>query len=92
MFQQTYGTTRFDLGFQLGLIAFTSAVLGGIGNLTGAVLGGVLIGLIQGLNEGLPTPYGLGQQWSTSVVFSILILLMVFKPEGILGKPTVEKV
>ena len=90
MFQQTYGTTRYDLGFQLGLIAFTSAVLGGIGNLTGAVLGGVLIGLIQGFNDGLP--YGFGQKWSQTVVFTILILLMVFKPEGILGKPTIEKV
>ena len=59
-------------GFQLGLIAFTAAVLGGIGNLTGAVLGGVLIGLIQGLNDG--ARYGLGQQWSQTVVFTILIL------------------
>mgnify|MGYP003344610806 FL=1 len=71
-------------------IAFTSAVLGGIGNLTGAVLGGLLIGLIQGLNDGLV--YGLGQQWSQSVVFTILILLMVFKPAGLLGKPVTEKV
>ena len=44
---------RYDTGFELGLIAFTAAVLGGIGNLTGAVLGGVLIGLIQAFNEGL---------------------------------------
>ncbi len=90
LYMQAVTTTRYDLGFQLGLIAFTAAVLGGIGNLTGAVLGGVLIGLIQGLNEGLP--YGLGQEWSQSVVFTILILLMVFKPEGLLGKPTTEKV
>ena len=58
--------------------------------LQGAVLGGVLIGLIQGFNDGLP--YGFGQKWSQTVVFTILILLMVFKPEGILGKPTIEKV
>jgi branched-chain amino acid transport system permease protein len=88
MFQQTIGTTRYDLGFQLGLIAFTAAVLGGIGNLTGAVLGGVLIGLIQGVNDG--APYGLGQKWSQTVVFSILILLMVFRPDGLLGKQTGE--
>ena len=59
MYVQTNGTTRYDAGFQLGLIAFTAAVLGGIGNLTGAVLGGLLIGLIQGLNDGaaaLPRP------------------------------------
>lgn len=90
MYQQVIGTTNYTLGYQLGLIAFTSAVLGGIGNLTGAVLGGLLIGLIQGLNDGLV--YGLGQQWSQSVVFTILILLMVFKPAGLLGKPVTEKV
>lgn len=90
MYQQVIGTTSYNLGYQLGLIAFTSAVLGGIGNLTGAVLGGLLIGLIQGLNDGLPL--GLGQAWSQSVVFTILILLMVFKPAGLLGKNVVEKV
>jgi branched-chain amino acid transport system permease protein len=90
LYLETFGTTRYDAGFQLGLIAFTAAVLGGIGNLQGAVLGGILIGLIQGFNDGLP--YGLGQKWSQTVVFTVLILLMVFKPEGILGKPTIEKV
>jgi branched-chain amino acid transport system permease protein len=90
LFLESVGTTRYDAGFQLGLIAFTAAVLGGIGNLTGAVLGGFLIGIIQGLNDG--APYGLGQKWSQTVVFSILILVMVFKPTGILGKPIVEKV
>ncbi|MGP4019837.1 branched-chain amino acid ABC transporter permease [Saccharopolyspora sp. 5N708] len=90
MYQQVVGTTAYNLGYQMGLIAFTAAVLGGIGNITGAVLGGVLIGLIQAFNDGLP--FGLGQQWSQSVVFAILILLMVFKPEGLLGRPTTEKV
>lgn len=90
LYIQTFGSTRYDLGFQLGLIAFTAAVLGGIGNLTGAVLGGMLIGIIQAFNDGLP--YGLGQRWSQTTVFAILILLMVFKPEGLLGKPSVEKV
>jgi branched-chain amino acid transport system permease protein len=90
LYLETFGTTRYDAGFQLGLIAFTAAVLGGIGNLQGAVLGGFLIGLIQAFNDGLP--YGFGQKWSQTVVFTILILLMVFKPEGILGKPTIEKV
>jgi branched-chain amino acid transport system permease protein len=88
MYQQVIGTTRYDLGFQFGLIAFTAAVLGGIGNLTGAVLGGVLIGLIKGLNEGV----GLGQAWSNTVVFVILILFMVFRPTGILGQTVGEKV
>ena len=90
MYQQVVATTRFDLGFQLGLVAVTAAVMGGIGNLTGAVLGGVLIGLIQGLNDG--APFGLGQRWSQSVVFGILILLMVFRPAGLLGHSSAEKV
>ncbi len=89
MYEQTVGTTSYLLGQQLGLIAFTAAVLGGIGNLTGAVIGGLLIGLIQGLNDGLPL---LTQLWSQTVVFTVLILVMVFKPEGILGRPTIEKV
>jgi branched-chain amino acid transport system permease protein len=90
MYQQTVGTTRYDAGFQLGLIAFTAAVLGGIGNLSGAVLGGVLIGVIQGRNDGLH--YAFGQAWSQSVVFAILILVMVFKPTGLLGQNVGEKV
>ena len=85
-----YEYTKFNIGFTMGLAAFTAAVLGGIGNLWGAVLGGLLIGLIQGLNDGLPI--GLGQQWSQTVVFSILILLMTFRPTGLLGKPMIEKV
>jgi len=90
LYQQSVGTTNYNLGFQLGLIAFTSAVLGGIGNLWGAVTGGLLIGLIQGLNDG--APIGFGQAWSQTVVFVVLIVILVFKPAGILGKVTTEKV
>jgi branched-chain amino acid transport system permease protein len=90
LYQQSIGTTNYNLGFQLGLIAFTSAVLGGIGNLWGAVIGGLLIGLIQGLNDGLP--FAFGQAWSQTLVFSILIIILVFKPAGLLGQATTEKV
>jgi branched-chain amino acid transport system permease protein len=82
-------TVRFDQGFQLGLIAFTAAVLGGIGNLPGAVLGAILIGLIQAWNEGLPWHMP-GSDWTQSIVFSILILILVFRPEGLLGERTPE--
>jgi branched-chain amino acid transport system permease protein len=88
LYEQVIGTTVYNLGFQFGLIAFTAAVLGGIGSLTGAVLGGVLIGLIKGLNEGV----GLGQNWGQTVVFTILILVMVFRPTGLLGSSLGEKV
>ncbi len=82
-------TVRYDQGFTLGLIAFTSAVLGGIGNLPGAVLGALLIGLIQAFNEGLGW-HAPGSDWTESIVFSILILILVFRPEGLLGERTPE--
>jgi branched-chain amino acid transport system permease protein len=80
---------RYDTGFQLGLIAFTAAVLGGIGNLTGAVLGAIIIGLIQAFNEGLSW-YAPGPDWTRSIVFAILIAILVFRPEGLLGERTPE--
>ena len=80
---------RYDTGFELGLIAFTAAVLGGIGNLTGAVLGAILIGLIQAFNEGL-TWLAPGSDWTRTIVFGILILILVFRPEGLLGERTPE--
>ena len=88
LYEQAQGTTWFQSGFQLGLFAFTAAVLGGIGNLAGAVLGAVLIGVIEAQN----VTYGLGSNWNSSVIFSILIIVLVFKPEGILGRRTTEKV
>jgi branched-chain amino acid transport system permease protein len=79
---------RYDTGFELGLIAFTAAVLGGIGNLQGAVLGAVMIGLVQAYNEGLDgTP---GGDWTRTIVFAILIATLVFRPEGLLGERTPE--
>jgi len=80
---------RYDTGFQLGLIAFTAAVLGGIGNLTGAVLGAILIGFIQAFNEGLSW-HAPGSDWTRSIVFGLLIAILVFRPEGLLGERTPE--
>jgi branched-chain amino acid transport system permease protein len=86
----THAGNAYNLGLRLGLIAFTAAVLGGIGNLVGAVLGGLIIGVIEALNGG--AAYGLGSNWSQTVIFAILITLMVFRPEGILGRRSTEKV
>jgi branched-chain amino acid transport system permease protein len=80
---------RYDTGFELGLIAFTAAVLGGIGNLAGATLGGLLIGFIQAFNEGLSIGVP-GSDWTRSIVFGILIAILVFRPEGLLGERTPE--
>ena len=84
-----FGQVRYDTGFQLGLIAFTAAVLGGIGNLPGAVLGALCIGFIQAFNEGLQW-HSPGSDWTQSIVFAILILILVFRPEGLLGERTPE--
>src|SRR6266571_6843886 len=89
-----YGSTIFIIGFQLGLIAFTAAVLGGIGNLVGAMLGGVLIGIIEALASLIPDtvlPHG-GAAWHQAIIFAILILILVFRPSGLLGQQLPEKV
>jgi branched-chain amino acid transport system permease protein len=80
MFGLFNGTTVFDLGFRQGLFAFTAAVLGGIGNLAGAVVGGVLIGVI-----GSMTDQYVGVRWTDIVIFTVLILVLVFRPRGLLG-------
>jgi branched-chain amino acid transport system permease protein len=89
LFAFYFTTIRYDTGFTLGLIAFTAAVLGGIGNLPGAVLGAMLIGLVQAFNEGLPW-HSPGPAWTTTIVFGILILILVFRPQGLLGERTPE--
>jgi branched-chain amino acid transport system permease protein len=76
---------RFDLGFRIGLFAFTAAVLGGIGNIAGAALGGYVIGFIENWNSGL-TWNAPGPAWTESLVFILLILILVFRPHGILGE------
>ncbi len=84
-----YGTTWFFNGFEAGLKAFTAAVLGGIGNVAGAMLGGFLIGLIEAIaTQYIPS----GAQWSNVVVFSVLVLVLVFRPSGLLGESLPEKV
>ena len=82
-----YGVVRFDDGFVPGVKAFTAAVLGGIGSLPGAVLGGLLIGII----ETLWAEY-VSSAYKDVAAFSILAIVMIFMPQGILGRPDVEKV
>jgi branched-chain amino acid transport system permease protein len=81
-------SARFSMGFRYGLFAFTAAVLGGIGNLSGAVMGGFIIGLVWSMSDG----YGWGAQWTPAVIFGVLVIMMVFKPSGLLGEHTTEKV
>jgi branched-chain amino acid transport system permease protein len=80
-------TIQYNQGFTAGLIAFTSAVMGGIGNLKGAVVGGILIGIIQQTAE---SRLDNGSAWAPAVVFAILVLIMVFRPQGLFGEETRE--
>ena len=75
----------FEAGFTAGLIAFTAAVMGGIGNLKGAVIGGLIIGIIQQISDNR-----IGTEWTPAIVFAYLVLIMVFRPQGILGEQTRE--
>ena len=80
----------YTTGFTLGLFAFTSAVLGGIGNIRGAVLGGLIIGLVYTYVSYLSG--GVGTAWVETAIFSVLVIILVFRPAGILGANTAEKV
>lgn len=81
------GTAVFTMGFTAGLRSFTAAVLGGIGNILGAMLGGLLIGLISALSDQY-----LSAKWTNAVVFGILVLILVFRPTGLLGENAQQKV
>ena len=82
-----YGVINPYIGFMAGLKAFTAAVLGGIGSIPGAVLGGLILGITEAFTAGY-----FSTEYKDVVAFSLLILILLFKPTGILGKPEVEKV
>ena len=86
-YSMTYGVIFHTMGVMPGLNAFVAAVLGGIGNIFGAMIGGYIIGLIESIAKG-----SFLSEWVDVIVFSILILLLIFKPAGLLGKNVKEKV
>jgi branched-chain amino acid transport system permease protein len=91
-------SARPGMGFRYGLYAFTAAVVGGIGNLNGAVIGGFIIGIAWSLSDGFLKGYPgdyfdwWGAQWTPALIFSLLVITMVFRPSGLLGESTAEKV
>ncbi|MGL4820220.1 MAG: branched-chain amino acid ABC transporter permease, partial [Bacilli bacterium] len=95
LFAVGYGTIDPYIGFILGLKAFTAAVLGGIGNIRGAMIGGLLLGLIEmfaSANLALLTGGLIGADYKDVISFAILIIVLLFKPEGLFGRASVEKV
>ena len=82
-----YNIGTYYIGYQAGLRAFTAAVLGGIGNMPGAALGGIVIGFLSAWSDQY-----ISARWTNAIVFSILILVLVFRPQGLLGERTPEKV
>ena len=86
LFGLTYGTINFHDGYLVGLKAFTAAVLGGIGNIPGAMVGGLVLGLLEGLGAGY-----LSSQWKNVFAFVILVGLLLFKPTGLLGERVSER-
>ena len=82
-----YGVVDFFMGFLAGIKAFTAAVLGGIGSVPGAILGGLILGLV----ESFWSAY-FSIEYKDVAAFSILILVLIFRPTGLLGRPEVEKV
>jgi branched-chain amino acid transport system permease protein len=86
MYGLSYNTAVFDLGFSAGLVAFTAAVFGGIGNIYGAAIGGLVLGLIRTFWDGY-----FDSAWSDVVIFAILIMVLVFRPTGLLGMRVPEK-
>ncbi len=81
LYDLQFSVTKFNAGFLLGLKAFTAAVLGGIGNLRGALLGGLLLGLVENWGQAL-----IGEQWRDVIAFVFLILVLMVRPTGILGE------
>jgi branched-chain amino acid transport system permease protein len=79
-------TIYFQMGYRVGMDAFAAAVLGGIGSLPGAFIGGICIGIIRSLSDQY-----IATNWTNAVVFSVLVLVLVFKPSGILGSPVKDK-
>jgi branched-chain amino acid transport system permease protein len=81
-----FNVIRFDIGFIPGIKAFTAAVLGGIGNIRGAMVGGVALGLMESIGAGC-----FGTQWQDVIAFTVLVAVLMFRPTGLLGEGVGQK-
>jgi branched-chain amino acid transport system permease protein len=81
-----YGNVHFNMGYIIGLKAFTAAVIGGIGSLPGAMLGGLVLGILEAAGTQI-----IGSAWKDVFAFVILIIMLIFRPNGLLGKTEIER-
>jgi len=77
---------QYNMGYSIGIKAFTAAVIGGIGSIPGAMFGGLLLGLLEAMGTQL-----LGSQWKDVFAFALLILILILRPNGLLGKSEIER-
>lgn len=82
-----YGQISYDMGFSFGLKAFTAAILGGIGNIPGAMLGGILLGVLEAVAAGY-----ISMAWKDAIAFGVLILILIVRPTGLLGERVADKI
>ena len=81
-----YGKIDYNMGWTYGLKAFTAAILGGIGNIPGAMLGGILLGVVESLGEAY-----ISGAWKNAISFFVLVLILLFRPTGLLGERVADK-
>ena len=82
-----YGQIKYDMGLTFGLKAFTAAILGGIGNIPGAMVGGLLLGVLEAMGAAY-----ISIAWKDAIAFAVLILILIFRPTGLLGERVAEKI
>ena len=87
-----YGNVQYNMGYTIGIKAFTAAVIGGIGSIPGAMLGGLLLGLLEAVGTQTLTSLGFsGSAWKDVFTFGVLILILIFRPNGLMGKSEIER-
>lgn len=90
IYSQHYRTSFYTIGMEVGLISYAAAIIGGVGNVRGTVAGGFFIAFVEAISDGVPS--GLGYRWSQTAIYSVFILMLIYKPEGIWGEKSASKV
>jgi branched-chain amino acid transport system permease protein len=85
IYAQEYRISNYSLGMQIGLIAYAAAIIGGVSSIRGTIFGGFFVGIVEALSSGVPS--GLGYRWSETAIYAVFILMLVYRPQGILGHP-----